>query len=139
MDEHDARFGVCVCEFLIRPSCVQIRLCTASRPSAIRLLPSDIEDPSQSFTIIVGELCGGETFGLRPPSAERFEDRCRLTCDLDSALRQSVFGIQTHALRVEHRQEVVGAELKSLPGEIGGGARRPSRQIQMTKRSRSCT
>ena len=36
------------------------------------------------------------------------------TRDLDTALRQSVFGIETHALRVEHGQEVVGAKLESL-------------------------
>ena len=31
---------------------------------ANRLLPSDLENPSQSFTVIVGELCTGETFRL---------------------------------------------------------------------------
>jgi len=37
-------------------------LCT-HRDLANRLLPSDLENPSQSFTVIVGELCT-ETFGL---------------------------------------------------------------------------
>ena len=34
----------------------------------------DIDNPSQSFTVIVGELRARETFRLRPASAERLED-----------------------------------------------------------------
>ena len=87
----------------------------------------------QPCGIVIAELCAGETLGLRPPSAERFEDGCGLPRDLDAALRQSVFGIKTHALGVEHSQEVVRAKLESLSGEIGSGACGPRRQFQMHK------
>ena len=66
-----------------------------------------------------------------PPSALKTDAACRR--DLDTALRQSVFRIQTHALGVEHGQEVVDAELEALTGEIGGRARGPSSQIKMTE------
>src|SRR5215510_6475506 len=93
----------------------------------------DLDNPSQSCSVVIGELCARETFGLRPPSAERLEDGRGLTRDLDTALRQSVLRIEPHALGVEHGEKIVDAKLVALPGEIGGRPRGPGRQIEVTE------
>ena len=124
--------------FLIREiACVRRDHVSTAATHAQRLPSFDGDNPSQPCTVIVGELCARETLGLRPASTKRLEDGRRLPRDLDTALRQLVLGLQPHALRVEHRQEVVRAELVSLPGEIGGRARRASRQVQVTEAYRS--
>jgi hypothetical protein len=43
---------------------VELTFCALIETLANRLLPSDLENPSQSFTVIVGELCTRETFRL---------------------------------------------------------------------------
>src|SRR5688572_409009 len=102
-------------------------------PGERRSLSSDVDNRSQACGIIVDKLCAGLTLGFGPSAAERFEDQRRQARRLDAALHKAIFRIETHALRVEHGQKVVRAELESLPREIGGGARRARRQFQMTE------
>src|SRR4029453_2555247 len=54
-----------------------------------------------------------------------------LSCDLHTALRQPVFGVQAHALGVENSQEVVGAELESLASELRRRTRGSRGQLEM--------
>src|SRR5262245_2076136 len=92
-----------------------------------------MDNPLQPCSVIILELCAGETFRLRPASTQRFEHGRGQPRNLDATLRQSVFRFQTNALGVEDGQEVVHAELEALTSEISRCARRLSCQIEMSE------
>ena len=71
------------------------------------------------------------------PTAERFENRGGLTCDLNWGFCQFILSLQPHTFGVEHCAEAFDAELVALARQTGGRARRAGRDIEMSERSRS--